>query len=199
MPNVVPTKGNLMALKKSLALANTGYELMDRKRSILVNEIMSLIGRAREIQGRIDETFSEAYAALRRASITLGIPIGTAQQIPLDDSVSFRFRSVMGVELPAVSKSSDPPALAYGFAFTNSALDSATISFNKVKLLSAELAEIETAIYRLAFAIKKTQKRAKALENIVIVNFERDVKFISEALEEKEREEYARLKILKKS
>ena len=197
MPNVIPTKGNLMSIKRSLTLAKMGYELMDRKRNILINEIMSLIERAGELQGRIDSTFKEAYADLQKANITLGIPGDVARMVPLDDSVSFRFRSIMGVEIPLVSASDEPPDLTYGFVFTNSALDSATISFNKVKQLTAELAELETTIYRLAFAIKKTQKRANALENIIIVNFNRDIKFITEALEEKEREEYARLKVIK--
>ncbi len=197
MPNVIPTKGNLMALKRSLTLARMGYELMDRKRNILIREIMSLIERAGELQGRIDSTFREAYAALQFANITLGIPGDVAQTIPLDDSVSFRFRSVMGVEIPMVGASTEPPDLTYGFVFTNSALDEATIKFNRVKHLTSELAELETAIYRLAFAIKKTQKRANALENIIIVNFNRDIKFITEALEEKEREEFVRLKVIK--
>ena len=36
----VPTKGNLMTFKKSLALAKNGYELLDKKRNILVREMM---------------------------------------------------------------------------------------------------------------------------------------------------------------
>ena len=34
--NVFPTKGNLLSTKKSLALAKMGFELLDRKRNILV-------------------------------------------------------------------------------------------------------------------------------------------------------------------
>lgn len=39
----VPTKGNLMNTKKSLSLAKMGYELMDKKRNILIREMMMLI------------------------------------------------------------------------------------------------------------------------------------------------------------
>ena len=60
------------------------------------------------------------------------------------------------------------------------------------------MAEVETSIYRLAEAIKKSQKRANALKNIVIPGFDSTIRIITEALEEKEREEFVRLKVLKK-
>ena len=72
-PNTFPTKGNLMLAKNSLGLARMGYELMDKKRNILVREIMDLIEKAKEIQARIDTTFREAYAALQKANIENGI------------------------------------------------------------------------------------------------------------------------------
>ena len=56
---------------------------------------------------------------------------------------------------------------------------------------------IENSAYRLAYNIKKTQKRANALQNITIPNYEKLEKSISEFLEEKEREEFSRLKVIK--
>lgn len=197
MANVIPTKGNLMAVKRSLALAHLGYELMDRKRNILIREMMMLIDRAAEIQGKIDVTFKEAYAALQSAHITLGISSELAQNISVDVSLSLRFRSVMGVAIPILHDSDEKHDLEYGVLFSNSILDEATDKFVKVKRFTRELAEMETSIYRLAYAIKKTQKRANALQNIIIPNFSNNVKFITDALEEKEREEFVRLKVIK--
>lgn len=194
---VLPTKGNLIATKHSLELAATGYELMDRKRNILTREMMSLISKAEEIQSRIDSTFSEAYDALMLANITLGKTIHVAESVPLDDSVELRYRSVMGVEIPTVTADTSSPSLTYGASVTNSALDDALLKFHKVKDLTRELAELENTIYRLAFAIKKTQKRANALKNIVIPGYNETISLITEALEEKEREEFARLKVIK--
>ena len=51
MPQTAPTKGNLTAAKRSRALASTGYELMDRKRNILIRELMALIDDARGAAG----------------------------------------------------------------------------------------------------------------------------------------------------
>lgn len=96
MAQSAPTKGNLNAAKRSRALADNGYELMDRKRNILIREIMDLIDEAESLQQRIDSTFSEAYASMRLAEISMG---GSAESganvVPIDDSFSIRFRSVI--------------------------------------------------------------------------------------------------------
>lgn len=196
---VVPTKGNLIAVKKSLELAKSGFELMDKKRNILVREMMLLIKHASSIQKRVDATYAKAYAALQKANITLGMIEEIAGIVPIDDSLKVSYRSVMGVEIPIVSVSEiDETELPFGIYSSNSMLDEAYRSFMKVKKLTAELAEIENSVYRLADAISKTQKRANALKNIVIPRFESSAKFIADALEEKEREEFSRLKVIKK-
>ena len=198
MPNVIPTKGNLITIKRSLALAWLGFELMDRKRNILIREMMNMIDTANNVQGQIDSTFTRAYEALRDANISLGICDEIAQSVDIDNSVQIRFRSVMGVEIPIVNMDeSEPSAVPYGFAFSNATLDRAYFEFWRVKMLVCQLAEIENSIYRLAVAIKKTQKRANALQNIIIPNFTADIKFITDAIEEKEREEFIRLKVIK--
>ena len=71
--NAVPTKGNLIRAKNSLKLAKQGYELMDKKRNILIRELMGLVDQAKDIQAEIRTTFTTAYAALQRADMELGI------------------------------------------------------------------------------------------------------------------------------
>ena len=100
----------------------------------------------------------------------------------------------MGVELPVVTLGDEKLDMYYGLNSTNSQLDEAYLSFVQVKHMTAELAEIENSVYRLADAIKKTQKRANALDNIMIPQFTATIKYITEALEEKEREDFSRLK-----
>ena len=119
--------------------------------------------------------------------------------VPLDDSLDIRYRSVMGVEIPIIEYDTKPPQYPpYGMAESNSALDEAYLRFAEVKRLAAVMAEVENSVYRLADAIKKTQKRAKALKNIIIPETEASVREISVVLEEKEREEFSRMKIIKK-
>ena len=157
---------------------------------------MGLIDRANAIQGKIDSTYEEAYRALQRANITLGICGELAQTVPQEENLHVAYRSVMGVEIPMVSLSKTYYPIPFGLH--SSALDKAYNKFNEVKELTAELAEVENSVYRLADAIKKTQKRANALKNIMIPRFEETVKFITDALEEKDREEFSRLKVIKK-
>lgn len=194
---VFPTKGNLISTKKSLNLAQLGYDLLDRKRNILVREMMLMIDKATEIQNKIDKTYSDAYRALQVANITLGFSEEYIQSIPVEEGVRLDFRSVMGIEIPTVNLENKTPELNYSMGMTNSMLDEAYLKFHDVKMLTAELAEVESSVYLLANAIRKTQKRANALRNIMIPQFHGTVKFITEALEEKEREDFSRLKVIK--
>lgn len=199
-PNTFPTKGNLILAKNSLSLAKLGYGLMDKKRNILIRELMGLIDQAKEIQNEIDATFTEAYKALQLANIELGInyvqEIGMT--IPIEDSIKIKARSIMGTEIPLVQYDAAPLLPTYGFTDTRQSLDEARVKFNKVKDLTIKLSMIENSAYRLASNIKKTQKRANALKNITIPAYEALTKDISTALEEKEREEFTRLKVIKK-
>jgi len=195
--NTVPTKGNLLTTKKSLELSRVGYELLDRKRNILIREMMMLMDRATDIQDAIDSTYNAAYQSLQRANIMLGICDEISKTVPIDNNLAIDFRSVMGVEIPMVTLKETPPSLHYGINTTNASLDEAYLSFNRVKSLTAKLAEVENSVYRLADAIIKTQKRANALKNIMIPRFKETVKFITSALEEKDREEFSRLKVIK--
>ncbi|MEA4964215.1 MAG: V-type ATP synthase subunit D [Oscillospiraceae bacterium] len=196
---VFPTKANLLDQKRSLALAQQGYELMDRKRNILVREIVRLIDRAGTIQGEISAAYQEAYASLRRANITLGSVGEFARSVPVEHGLTVSYHSVMGVELPTLRLvPSAPTAFYYGMESTNSMLDIAYLKFGEVKALTVELAEVESSVFRLGEAIHKTQKRANALNNIQIPLFHENIKYIGDVLEEKEREDFSRLKVVKK-
>ena len=140
MAQVFPTKSNLMAQKKSLALASQGYDLMDRKRNILVREMMQLIDRAATIQDEITTAYSRAYKALQRANITLGVVAEYAKTVPIEEGLDLDYRSVMGVELPIVKLKDSTPGLYYGLDSTNSQLDDVYLRFCEVKRLTVELA-----------------------------------------------------------
>lgn len=194
---VFPTKGNLIKAKRSLQQAKQGFELMDRKRNVLIREMVALTDKSKLVRGNIEQTYEKAYAALQQANISLGSVATLTQFVPEETELKISFRSVMGVELPTVELPDKPIVPQYDIAMTNSYLDNAYICFNETKKLTVVLAEIENSIYRLAVAIKKTQKRANALKNIIIPKYEAQVRFISNSLEEKEREEFSRQKVIK--
>lgn len=195
---VFPTKGNLMLSKKALGLAALGYDLLDRKRNVLIKELMGLVDEAKEIKTSIGEIYDEAYKALQMANISMGLTMPYANCVPIENGIEISSRSIMGVELPTATLKKTPLKVSYGFSGTNSQLDKAFLAFDKVKTATVRLAETENSIYRLSVAIKKVQRRANALKNIIIPMHEKNVKFISDSLEEKDREEFSRLKVIKR-
>ena len=197
--NVAPTKGNLIALKNSLALARNGYDLMDRKRNILVRETMELIEGAKEIQTKIVDAYIIAYDALQKANIDLGTVDQIALTCPVDDSLKIYNRSVMGVVIPKAEIDPQKEVNLFGYAATSQSFDIAVQKFNEVKALTVRLAEIESSIFRLSAAIRRTQKRANALKNIVIPRFISQVSNIADVLDEREREEFSHLKVIKRT
>ena len=199
-PRTFPTKGNLMLAKNSLALAQQGYDLMDKNRNIPIRELMDLIDEARDIQDEIDSTFTYAYQCLQRANIEHGINLVSqlAYTVPIENSIVIQTRSIMGTEIPHVKYTPANVMPTYSFSTTRESIDLATKAFQKVKDLTVKLSTVENAAYRLATNIKKTQKRANALQNITIPMYTNLVYTISNALEEKEREEFTRLKVIKR-
>lgn len=199
--NLAPTKGNLITAKNTLRLSKQGYEMLDKKRNILIREMMNLIEEAKEVEAEIEKTFAAAYRSLESANIIMGVSKveSLARSAVKEDSVEIDLRSVMGVEIPVVTVDERNGRPAYSFGGTSAALDEASVKFAEVKAMTVRLTEIENAVYRLAMNIKKTQKRANALENITIPLYEQMTREISNALEEKEREEHTRLKIIKRT
>ncbi|MDO5135868.1 MAG: V-type ATP synthase subunit D [Eubacteriales bacterium] len=199
-PNTFPTKGNLILAKNSLALSRQGYELMDKKRNILIREMMELVDQARDIQSQIDQTFRAAYGALQKANMENGIAFvqQISHTVPIENSIRIKTRSVMGTEIPLVQYEKKAPAPTFAYYSTKMSLDEAKAAFERVKELSIQLSMIENSAIRLAGNIKKTQKRANALKNITIPKFEALTRDITNALEEKEREEFTRLKVIKR-
>ena len=176
-PNSFPTKGNLIKAKNSLALAKQGYELMDKKRNILIRELMELIDKAESVQSEIMQVYTVAYRSLQQANIELGIRNveAFAEAVPIEQDIHIKTRSIMGVEIPHTDYEAGQMTLTYSL-----------------------YGSTENSAYRLAVNVKKTQKRANALQNITIPRYQELTKSISNALEEKEREEFTRLKVIKR-
>lgn len=196
---IIPTKGNLIAIKKQLALAKLGYELLDRKRNIMLREMIALAGEAADIQESSNAAFEEAYEALIEANFSTGQNnvMEIASILPLRDGLTVRTRSVMGVEIPEVVDSDYQKNIVYGVKRADSYIDNLYIKFNEARMLAVHQAAIENSVYRLAFAIKQAQKRANALKNIIIPQLAEQVKYIADYLEEKEREQFFSMKMVK--
>ena len=135
---------------------------------------------------------------MQEANISLGYVDRFAGTVPLDDAVTVEMRSVMGVEIPTVSHPENADiAIPYGLLDTNLQLDEAYMAFCKVRDMTLVLAEVDTGVFRLAAAIQATQRRANALKNVLIPKYTNIIRTISAALEDAEREERSRMKVIK--
>ncbi|MGB4438493.1 MAG: V-type ATP synthase subunit D [Sedimentibacter sp.] len=196
---VAPTKSNLIKAKSSLELSKKGYELLDKKRNIIIKEMMVFVEKARSMHNEIYDVMTEAYGILQKANITLGVKNveDICYGIPTDEHYDILLKSVMGVDIPTLKYKEENITPAYGFYTTNASLDEARQMFCKAKLKIYEVAEIENSVFKLAKEIEKTQKRTNALQHIQIPRYKDQVKYIQDVLEEKEREDFFRLKRLK--
>lgn len=195
---IAVTKGNLISSKKYLNFAKTGFSLLDKKQNILIKELMALVSRADSIKKEIDGVYREAYLSLQQANVSLKNCQEISMSVPIKNNLNLSFRSVMGVEIPIFTFSDEnntiPP---YGLYGSNFFLDEAYLNFQRVVRLTIQYAEVENSIYRLAHVINKTKKRANALKNSIIPKFTKIVKNLGNSLEEKEREDFSRLKSIK--
>lgn len=195
-----PTKSNLMKAEASLKMAEQGYDLLDRKRRLLMRELTALENKKKGLLGTLSRTFAEAYGALQEANISMGIERVRqfAGGVPEENGVEIKFYSVMGVEVPVVRlTAAEKRAPLMSLYKTNLSLDEAIFKFEEAKRLTVQIAEITSGIDRLSVHVRKTQKRANALKNIMIPRYTELIRSITSSLEEKEREEFARLKVIK--
>lgn len=200
MENQTATKANLIKAKSMLEFSKKGYKLLDKKRNILVREMMSRIDEVEKIHSEIETKFQEIYEAVRYLNITTGENSveEIALSIPKNEDIKILSKSIMGVEVPVVRYEEKQLTPYYGFFRTNTALDISVEKSMEIQLLIYKVAEYENAVIRLAAEIKKTTKRANALDKIQIPKYKKLSKTIEDALEEKERQEFTRLKSIKK-
>ncbi len=197
--NIPPTRSNLIRIKRELAFAREGYEILDRKRDVLAKELVRMAEDAQKVQEEVEKLFAEAYSALEKAKLIMGREHveWAALAVHKTIDVQVKFRGVMGVSLPNIEARGEPPEMSYSPGNTTATLDEASALFREVLACMPELAHLVTSVWRLAVELRKTQRRVNALEYIFIPDYEETISFIESSLEEREREEIFRLKLLK--
>ena len=198
---LAPTRGNLVKIQRSVIQAQNGHNLLEQKRQVLMMELVRHIEVAKKIQSDVASIFQDAYGALQRANISLGIDAveDIATAIPTTADIVIRLRSIMGVEIPDIDSIDTQPLPSYSYHGSSGAMDEAYEKFRRVLGLIIELAEVETSVYRLAVQIRKTHRRVNALEKVAIPSALQEMRFISDVLEEGEREDFVRMKKAKEN
>jgi V/A-type H+-transporting ATPase subunit D len=197
--NIPPTRSNLLRIQQDLQFARDGYEILDRKREVLTKELVQVAHDAEVLQEKVWVLLAAAYRALEKAQLTMGreqvewAALATNKTV----DVQLKFRGIMGVAIPVIEARGGPPEMAYSLGDTTASLDVASAAFREVLSCIPELSELITAVWRLAGELRKTQRRVNALQFIFIPQYEETVLFIKSSLEEREREDTFRLKLLK--
>lgn len=197
---VLPTKIELIRLKRSLQVSRMVYKILEDKREVLLKRLDEMIKDATKAREETWKPLSEAYSALFDAYLKLG-PIrleSIASTTPPSVDVDVNVKAVVDVQVPTLKIKEKDLGLTYGFVDTNTHLDRATRLMRKVLPSLCKAAEIENSIYRLASELEKTQRLINALEYVIIPQYEESIKYITSTLEEREREEFVRLKHVKK-
>ena len=199
-----PTRMELLKLKQREKLAVKGHSLLKEKRNALIMEFFNILERVKGSRENVSEKLKEAYDDLTASQIIMGDLAVRKAAMSVKESVQLDIdsRSVMGVVVPVMDYEVQKRTIVqrgYGFMDTSVKLDDAAKNFEESIALIIELGEIEKTIILLAGEIESTKRRVNALEHIIIPRLKNTVKYIEMRLEEMDRENFVRLKMIKKT
>lgn len=197
---VAPTKANLIKLKDDLKFGKLGYELLDQKKFILVNELLNLIDQAEALQDKVFSALDNGYGLLEEAVMDMGKlkTHNIASGINIQSGMNIKNRRLMGVILPVIDSTFEDHDPYFSPRGSSPKIDATIVGFKNALQLMGELAELKISIMRLAGEVKKTIRKVNALEKIVIPELGDTLKFVEHRLEEHEREAFVLMKMVKK-
>ena len=198
--NVATTKIELLKYKRSGQVAGMVQKILDDKRKVILKNIEEMIDEASRARGGIWDPLQDIYKSVDEAYLALGTGTvdSVAESTPPVMEVESSVRRVVDVKITSLSVTEkEAGAMPYGFADTNSSVDRAAKQIKELLPQICKAAEYENSIFSLAKALEKTQKLLNALENVIIPRYRHRIKFILATLEEREREEFAKLKKVK--
>jgi V/A-type H+-transporting ATPase subunit D len=194
------TRMELLSIKKKIKLASKGHKLLKQKRDALISEFFALVDGLKKTRKELEEQLAIAYKSLIIAQAVSGaseVKRAADSSLPIK-AISASKKTIMGVKVPVFDWDPGDYKPSYSMVSTSTELDTAAQNFNKVLATLVKLAEIEATVHSLAEEIKKTKRKVNALERILIPRLQADVIYITMRLEEMERENFSRLKIIKK-
>jgi len=194
-----PSKMNLIRFKRTLSFLRRAHGLLEEKRDILLLEVNRRIGEATKARSELNRTLKEAYGLLDMAAATAGTrEVDAASRIPL---ITFDMqtskRKVMGVTTLSFEVTGMKKNLSYDISKPTSMLDDVAERFRLALPLIIRVAELESTLIRLVEEVKRTQRRINALEQFLIPRYSATVNLISSILDERDREEFVRIKKVK--
>ncbi|MBT4824867.1 V-type ATP synthase subunit D [Candidatus Woesearchaeota archaeon] len=200
--DVKPTRSELQKLKQRIKLANSGYNLLKKKRDGLIMDFFEVLKQAKTLRQDMTE---EYIGALKKMNIARVLETdqkikSMAMAVKQKPMVALQTKNIMGVVVPKIEsqhKAKHFLERGYGTIDSSAAIDEAAEGYEKVVEKIIKAAEVETALKKLLVEIEKTKRRVNALEFSVIPKLEDIKAFITMRLEEMERESTFRMKRIK--
>jgi len=197
---VHPTRMNLLKLKKRTKLAERGHQLLSEKLDTLMSEFFKVVEEARGIRQELSASLENGRKdlAMAKALSPFGEIETAVSSIGSRGRVRMEMKNLMGVKIPHLEPSEVDNRLKYESAFASAKLDEAIHDFDDAYIKLLTLIQSEESIRRIGEEISKIKRRTNALEYILIPNLKYTQAYIRFVLEELERENFFRLKIIKK-
>jgi V/A-type H+-transporting ATPase subunit D len=203
MENVSPTRMNLLGRKAQVSLAKQGVDLLKKKRDALVTDFFVVVKNSLASRENLNQTSQLAVDLLNLAAAVEGRQPLDSSALPgrRDIRLNVSEKNVWGIKIPELSADSvvrDQFARGYSPTGATSRTIKTTDAFEQLIDLLIVVAGSETRLKRLGSEIKKTTRRVNALEQVVIPRIFREMSYIKGVLEQREREDIFRLKMIKK-
>lgn len=198
---VNPTRMELLNVKNRTVLAQKGYRLLKEKRDALIMEFFEVVDKARGVRGELAQHVVKGSEDLVASESLMGVyeVEYLSDMAPSMPELTFRMDNIMGVKVPAISfpHTEERPRF-YSILSSSHKLNESTHEFTLASRKIIQLVEREEKVRRLSKEIKKTKRRVNALEYIMMPRLKATERYIRMRLEEIERENFFRLKMVKK-
>jgi V/A-type H+-transporting ATPase subunit D len=190
----------LLALRKRRQIAERGGDLLREKLDALMIEFFQFVREISALRMRSQQLLSDAYSRFSESQVSLGFKKLEEASLGVDDRflLDTKSRNVIGVAIPFVQMNVEAiDGFPYDMLETSAKLDEATAKMVEAVKAVAELSGSKAAIIKLAEAIASTKRRVNCLEFIIIPRMLSTIRYIEMHLQEREREDFFRLKRIK--
>jgi V/A-type H+-transporting ATPase subunit D len=197
---VLPTKINLIRLRREERMMRRIRNVLDEKREVLLHYIRSYADEynryQKEVFSKINEVFSEYYVGLSGEGLERVEGYTGGASDTLEVEVSSRVLFAVKVPVFKLDKSSIPPLPLPLDSHPN--LISSFLKLRELLPSIIKLAEYEETLRRLIEELRNTQRLINALDYVILPSYSETIKHIRNILDQRLREDFIRLKMLKR-
>jgi V/A-type H+/Na+-transporting ATPase subunit D len=193
---IIVTRVALLELEDERRLAREGYDLLDEKRILLAAAIRRELAELQRLQAICDRVGHSAEHALKRAVSCHGID-ELCVYPPLSmvgDRLTIDRSRLLGLELVAARWQAGAAHLGEQAVYPSPEARACALAYRSSVGPLAELAACIARIRRLAREFVRTERRARAIENILLPEITALARLIEERLEQLDQEEIGRMK-----